>query len=68
MSSILMKLALKALGSTFAFAGFGMLLFVGIALFGESAETALQYLGFGVIFGLLLVAVGLTMAMPDEIQ
>lgn len=63
-----MKLVLKALGSTFALTGFGMLLFAGIALFGESAEAALQYLGFGVIFGLLFVAVGLTMALPDEVQ
>ncbi|MBY3155535.1 hypothetical protein HFO56_24725 [Rhizobium laguerreae] len=52
-------LAIAAVGAT-------MLAAVACEIFVCAREQALQYLGFGIIFGLMLVATGAAVSMPSD--
>jgi hypothetical protein len=45
-----------------------MLAAVGWAIFVTASEDSLQYLGFGIIFGLMAIAVGAVIAIPSDIR
>jgi uncharacterized YccA/Bax inhibitor family protein len=46
--------------------GVAMLAAAAWAIFVSASEDVLQYLGFGIIFGLMAVATGAAIAMPSD--
>jgi hypothetical protein len=61
-----MRLLRRVLGLVITGIGGAMLAAVAWAIFVSASEDALQYLGFGIIFGLMAVATGTAIAMPSD--
>lgn len=61
-----MKLLRRVSGLMITAVGVAMLAAVAWAIFVSASEDVLQYLGFGIIFGLMAVATGAAVAMPSD--
>lgn len=58
----------KGIGSIAVLAGLVLLCLVAGSIVVEAPEDALQYVGFGILFGLLFISIGLLVMVADEYE
>ncbi|MCS4089006.1 hypothetical protein [Rhizobium sp. BK176] len=63
-----MKLMRRVSGLVITAVGVATLAAVAWAIFVSASEGVLQYLGFGIIFGLMAVATGAAIALPSDVR